>query len=88
MKKDYCSKPQNRQEMQDVPCVNERGQRDVLLGMAQAGTNLAKQPLITDNKWARAINQDYQDITGGSPQNLSPDLAELKKIARKYQRKK
>tara|TARA_Y100000310_G_C20430785_1_gene691349 strand:- start:422 stop:700 length:279 start_codon:yes stop_codon:yes gene_type:complete len=56
-------------------------QRDVLMGMAAAGTWLAKQPSLVGNAYAESLADDFPDITSsGHHKDLSEDLKELKRL--------
>lgn len=63
--------------------------RDVLLGMAKAGTNVAKAPLLIKNNWAKLMSEEHPSITSSScPEDVLPDLAELKQLQRAYSKAK
>jgi hypothetical protein len=55
--------------------------RDVLLGMAKAGNHLGDAPLLTNNNWAKGMNEQYPGITSTFSEGLSDeDLTELKRL--------
>ena len=70
---------------QNGHCINEYGQRDVLLGMVLAGEALGKAPLIDmkTNNYARSMN-GFKHIHIGYSKNKLPPLEEFK--ARRTQR--
>lgn len=64
-------------------------QRDVLLGMAQAGNSMAKLPLLINNNYAKDMEEDYSGITNpfrSDYDSLENSLKRLKKIQSKHQR--
>lgn len=79
----------SKHQIIDGKCYNEHGQRDVLLGMAIAGTSLAEAPLLVNGNWTKSMTEDY-DISGPfSGPDLSEDLKEFKRIiARNCRNKK
>jgi hypothetical protein len=63
--------------------------RDVLLGMAKAGTNVAKAPLLINNNWAKIMNEEYSSVTSSScSDDVLPGLAELKRLQRAHSKAK
>lgn len=63
--------------------------KDVLSEMARVGSNLAKAPLLKNGNWAKSISEEYSDITNAfRSEDLSSDLAELKRLQRAHSKAK
>jgi len=58
-------------------------ERDVLSGMAKAGSNLAEGPTLGKNNWVTSISELYSSITNAfRSEDSSCDLKELKRLQR------
>ena len=58
--------------------------KDYLSGLADAGNNLAKAPLLINNNWAKATSEKYSVITSAfRSKDLSPTIAKLKRLLSK-----
>ncbi len=54
---------------------------DILVGMARAGTNLAKGSSLMDNCWASVVDGEYSEVTNAlRSSDLSKDLENLERI--------
>ena len=65
---------------------NYQHHKDMLVGLAEAGINLAKANLPINKNWERLVDRDYTFITGPFKNNpkLSESLYRIKKICRRY----
>jgi hypothetical protein len=62
--------------------------KDILSGMANAGNSLGSAPLLTNNNWAKSMNEEYSPITSAfRSEDLSPMLAKLQRLHRTHSSK-